>query len=146
MSESDSCLSLCLSLFPDGKCFHSCSVLPLTVNTTAVLLTVSLYKPLSSPLLSSPLEFVHNHGNFHQEEEGWEAGAREARDWPRGRNHSDMIGCGPGSCEQSSLLIPESISEQRSGTCCVGDALQILLFVLVSLIGTPREQTEDTVR
>ena len=55
VSESDSFLSLCLSLFPDGKCFHSCSVLPLTVNTTAVLLTVSLYKPLSSPLLSSPL-------------------------------------------------------------------------------------------
>lgn len=53
VSESDSFLSLCLSLFPDGKCFHSCSVLPLTVNTTAVLLTVSLYKPLSSPLLSS---------------------------------------------------------------------------------------------
>lgn len=56
-----------------------------------------------------------------------------------------MIGCEPGSCEQSSLLIPESISEQRSGTCCVRDAHQILLFVLFSLIGTLREQTEDIV-
>ena len=58
MSEGEWFLSLCLSLFPDGKCFHSCSALPLTVNTTAIPVTVrllSVYKPLSSPLLSSPL-------------------------------------------------------------------------------------------
>lgn len=57
-----------------------------------------------------------------------------------------MIGCEPLSCEQSSLLIPKSISEQQSGTWCVRDAYHILLFVLVPLIGTHREQIEDTVR
>lgn len=49
-----------------------------------------------------------------------------------------MIGCEPGSCAQSSLLIPESISEQPSGTCCVRDAHRILLFVLVVLIAADR--------
>jgi len=60
-----------------------------------------------------------------------------------GRDHSDMIGCEPGSWAQSSLLIPESISERRSGTCCFRDAHRILLFVFLSLIGTIGEQRED---
>lgn len=54
-----------------------------------------------------------------------------------------MIGCESGSCEQSFLLIPESVSEQRRGTGCGRDAHQILLFVLVSLTGTFTEEIEE---
>ncbi len=50
-------------------------MIPRTVNITAVLPTLSYSSPLCSvlwtPFLSSPLEFVHNHGKkFQQEEEG----------------------------------------------------------------------------
>lgn len=143
------CYSFLMEMFPQ----QIYSDYPHDVYYTAVLLCQThlpcalffflIYKSLSSP---SPLSLSTTMGTFSRRGWGLEAGAWEAHDWARGRTHSNTIGCEPLSCEQSSLLIPESISEQLSGTCCVRDAHQILLFVLVSLIGTIWEQTEDTVR